>query len=281
MSDKPRDIFISYRRGGGFETAHYLYEHLTRDGYGVTFDLDTLRSGRFDEALLDRIDECTDFIVVFNKGCFERTLDSAFPRENDWLRRELGHAIAKEKNVIPVLLAGFEFPAMLPDDIDAVRFMNGPKYFREYIDAFYGKLKKDFLLTVPSGAAGIAGSMANPDVMAAGLEKCGKCHRWRRLEEMFGCERCGKNFCLEHQDLETYLCRDCAEALRAEEAEGAGPEDGPALGEESQESERLFQKGLDAYEGRGVEQSDAEAAKWWRAAAERGDVRAQYTLGVF
>ena len=152
-----RDIFISYRREGGFETAHYLYEHLTRDGYGVTFDLDTLRSGRFDEALLQRIDECTDFVVVLNKGCFDRTMDPAFPRENDWLRWELGHAIAKKKNVIPVLLAGFEFPEGLPEDIAVVRKMTGPSYSQEYIDSFYGKLKKLLRAVTATGGGEIGG----------------------------------------------------------------------------------------------------------------------------
>ena len=135
------DIFISYRREGGFETAWYLFEHLKRDGYRVTFDLDSLRNGRFDEALLARIDECTDFIVVLSKGCFDRTVDPNFPQENDWMRRELGHALEKKKNVIPILLGGYETPRQLPPDIDKVRHMNGPSYSKEYIDSFYGKLK--------------------------------------------------------------------------------------------------------------------------------------------
>ena len=154
------DIFISYRREGGFETAHYLYEHLTRDGYGVTFDLDTLRSGRFDEALLQRIDECTDFVVVLNKGCFDRTLDPAFPSENDWLRRELGHALGKKKNVIPVLLAGFEFPEGLPEDIAEVRFMNGPAYSREYLDEFYKRLKEYLRTVAPKAGGSLEGGKA-------------------------------------------------------------------------------------------------------------------------
>ena len=69
------DVFISYRRDGGFETARHLYDLLTRDGYSVSFDLDSLRSGRFDRTLLSRIDECTDFIIVLNPRCFDRTLD--------------------------------------------------------------------------------------------------------------------------------------------------------------------------------------------------------------
>ena len=50
------DIFISYRRRGGFETAKHLYDLLTKDGYRVSFDIDTLRNGDFDTELLRRID---------------------------------------------------------------------------------------------------------------------------------------------------------------------------------------------------------------------------------
>ena len=105
-------IFLSYRRDGGFETAKYLADNLQRDGYSVTFDIDTLRNGRFDEALLGRIDECQDFVIILSKGCFDRTLDPNFPVENDWMRKELAHALKARKNVIPIMLAGFdEFPS--------------------------------------------------------------------------------------------------------------------------------------------------------------------------
>ena len=137
------DVFISYRRDGGFETARHLYDLLTRDGYSVSFDLDSLRSGRFDTALLSRIDECTDFIIVLNPRCFDRTLDSTFPPENDWLRQELARALEMKKNVVPVRLAGFDaFPEWLPDDVMEVTKMNGPQYSKEYFDSFYGRLKK-------------------------------------------------------------------------------------------------------------------------------------------
>jgi len=33
-------------------------------------------------------------------------------------------------------------------------------------------------------------------------------------------------------------------------------------------------------EGRGVAQSDEEAGKWWRKAADQGNVQAQYSLGL-
>jgi len=127
------DIFLSYRRRGGFETAKHLFDLLTRDGYSVSFDIDTLRAGDFDTTLLRRIDQCTDFILILDR--------EAFDRNKDWMRIELAYALDKGKNIIPVMLSGFtEFPDNLPADIAAVERKNGPKYDQYYFDAFYAKL---------------------------------------------------------------------------------------------------------------------------------------------
>ena len=135
------DIFLSYRRRGGFETAKHLFDLLTRDGYSVSFDIDTLRAGDFDTTLLRRIDQCTDFILILDREAFDRTLDPAFDRNKDWMRIELAYALDKGKNIIPVMLSGFtEFPDNLPADIAAVERKNGPKYDQYYFDAFYAKL---------------------------------------------------------------------------------------------------------------------------------------------
>ncbi len=99
-----------------------------------------------------RIDECTDFILILNKGAFDRTVDPAFDPKKDWLRNELAYALKKGKNVIPVMLAGFDaFPDNLPDDVVRVQKKNGPKYDRYYFDDFYRKLKTVFLETPEPG----------------------------------------------------------------------------------------------------------------------------------
>ena len=72
------DIFISYRRQGGYDTAKHLNDLLVRDGYRVSFDIDTLRNGDFDVQLLNRIDQCEDFILIVDEKAFERTLDVNF-----------------------------------------------------------------------------------------------------------------------------------------------------------------------------------------------------------
>lgn len=149
MGEKKYDVFISYRRDGGSETAKHLSDLLVRDGYSVCFDIDTLREGRFDTALLRKVDECTDFILVVDKRCFNRTVDGSCKPEDDWLRMELACALQRGKNVVPVLLAGAVFPGNLPDDIKEVKWHHGPTYSQEYFDQFYEKLK-GYLHSKPS-----------------------------------------------------------------------------------------------------------------------------------
>lgn len=140
------DVFISYRREGGFDTAKHLNDLLVRDGYKVSFDIDTLRSGNFDAQLLSRIDQCKDFILIVDQHAFDRTLDPNFNPKNDWLRCELAYALKKGKNIIPIFLSGVNgFPDNLPDDVAEVALKNGPEYNRYHFNAFYADLKKRFL----------------------------------------------------------------------------------------------------------------------------------------
>lgn len=135
------DVFLSYRRKGGFETAKHLFDLLTNDGYRVCLDFDTLREGDFDKALLSRIDECPDFILIVDPNAFDRTVNPNSDPKNDWLRQEVAHALKQGKNIIPVLLDGASFPDNLPPDISQVAYKHGPSYSLEYFDSFYGKLK--------------------------------------------------------------------------------------------------------------------------------------------
>ena len=93
------DIFISYRREGGYDVAKHLYDLLSRDGYKVSFDIDTLRNGDFDTQLLTRVEQCKDFILIVDEHTFDRTIDPSFNPNNDWLRQELVHALKYDKNI--------------------------------------------------------------------------------------------------------------------------------------------------------------------------------------
>lgn len=137
------DVFISYRRDGGEYTAKILHDKLTELGYNVFFDVESLRSGQFNTKLFSVIDECEDFIAVLSPNSLDRCSN-----ENDWVRLEIAHALKKGKNVVPVLLRGFQFPEELPEDIDQLRYRSGIEASTELFDAFAKRLI-EFLKTKP------------------------------------------------------------------------------------------------------------------------------------
>ena len=140
------DLFISYRREGGYDTAIHINDLLVRDGYRVSFDIDTLRNGDFDVQLLERIEECKDFILIVDKHAFDRTTDPTSDPQKDWLRCELAHALKHKKNIIPVFLSGVNgFPEGLPYDVVGVIYKNGPEYNKYYFNDFYKQLCSRFL----------------------------------------------------------------------------------------------------------------------------------------
>ena len=106
------DIFISYRREGGDYFAQLLYDRLISQGYRVFLDVESLRSGKFNEELLRVIDKCKDFILVLPENALERCSNP-----EDWVRREVVCAINKNKNIIPVWLRNFSFPDQLPSEL--------------------------------------------------------------------------------------------------------------------------------------------------------------------
>ena len=91
------DIFISYRRSS-YETANLIATRLKAAGYSVFFDMETLRSGKFNVQLYDVIDGCTDFVLVLPPGALDRCVN-----EDDWVRLETCRAMAAKKNIIPVM----------------------------------------------------------------------------------------------------------------------------------------------------------------------------------
>jgi len=133
------DIFISYRRDGGFETAKMVQEKLKSLGYKVFLDYEELRSGKFNTQLYAKIGECKDFILICSANCFERCKN-----EDDWLRLEILHALKHEKNIVPVLLRNFEFPRQMPIGMEELSLMHGVGASEELFDAFILKLRKMF-----------------------------------------------------------------------------------------------------------------------------------------
>lgn len=111
--NKKYDIFISYRRTTSFDTANLIAEKLRNAGYSVFFDIDTLNSGKFNVQLLSVIENCKDFILVLPKDALDRCSEP-----EDWIRQEVIHAMKNDKNIIPVMLAGFTWPQPMPEGME-------------------------------------------------------------------------------------------------------------------------------------------------------------------
>ena len=136
------DIFISYRRDGGYDTAQLLYDRLTQMRYRVSFDLETLRGGKFNAQLYQRIEQCSDVLVIMSK-------DSLSLRDNpddNWFRLEIAHALKHKKNIVPVFLRDFKFPhkGELPPDIADIVDYQGVTASPEHFDSTLKKLCRNF-----------------------------------------------------------------------------------------------------------------------------------------
>jgi len=143
------DIFLSYRRDGGEAMAILLRDRLAEKGYDVFLDIEGLNSGGFNTQLLNVIDGCEDFVLICSKNALDRCAT-----DGDWVRLEIARAFEQNKNIIPLMLRGFEFPEILPDDIEFLRLQNGVAADKnEYFDAAIDRLASKFLLSKPKAAA--------------------------------------------------------------------------------------------------------------------------------
>lgn len=268
------DIFISYRREGGFEVAKHIKDLLTRDGYSVSFDMDNLMNGDFNKELLKRITECEDFILILDANVFKGTLEGR-EKQKDWLRMELSEALSQDKNVIPVMLDGFkEFPEGLPQDIADVRYKNGPKYSKEYFDTFYDRLKR-FIKEVPTDDITITDLPHNLK-MSLLLERGWLLYGAGRYDEAMTC----------FLDAADKGSANALNAIAIYHYEGRGHE------KNFQKAAQWFryaadmgyasaQRNLgDCYlKGEGVLQDDKQAFYWYKLAAEKENVKAMFKVG--
>ena len=144
------DIFISYRRTS-FDMANLIAMKLSAAGYRVFVDIETLRAGKFNERLLEVIEECKDFILVLPPNALDRCAN-----DDDWVRREVEHAIKHKRNIIPVMLRDFQWPSSdaLPEGMRDLPLYNGitiadANLFVENIE----RLKRTFLISRPQRRA--------------------------------------------------------------------------------------------------------------------------------
>jgi len=123
------DGFISYRRENASDLASLLKVQLENNFHKRIFiDIKELQEGRFDEALLNRIEETPNFILILSKSSLDKCKE-----KSDWLKREIIHAIDTRRNIIPVLMKDFTFPTddlweLFPEKMRLLSSLNGINY---------------------------------------------------------------------------------------------------------------------------------------------------------
>lgn len=117
MPDKHYDIFISYRREGGKNYARVIKPELEKRGFKVFLDFDELKDGKFDQRILDAIDDAPIFMLILSNGCLDRCVN-----DDDWVRQEILHADRSGKHIVPVEVdkSFRQMPDLVPDDVKNV-----------------------------------------------------------------------------------------------------------------------------------------------------------------
>jgi hypothetical protein len=98
-----RTVFVSYRHTDA-AWALSIFQDLTQHGYDVFIDYDGIASGSFETIILENIRSRAHFLVLLTPTALERCADP-----KDWMRREIEAALDSRRNIIPVMLEGFDF----------------------------------------------------------------------------------------------------------------------------------------------------------------------------
>src|SRR5271166_1720246 len=144
MARIEKTVFISYRRTN-VPWALAISQSLTHHGYDVFFDFTGLASGDFESVILDNIHSRAHFLVVLTPSALDRCGDPG-----DWLRREIEAALDNKRNIVPLMLEGFDFGTptianQLTGKLASLRKFNAMTLSAEYFDAAMEKLRNKFL----------------------------------------------------------------------------------------------------------------------------------------
>jgi CHASE2 domain-containing sensor protein len=131
--------FISYRTEEDGAAALLIAWSLSEQGYKAFIDVKSLNMGRFDEQLYREIESAKVFILILSPNSLARCVN-----ENDWVKKELDHALANQKIIIPVMKNGFNFDAKegIPDlpQIAALKNYHGLPYSHSDFEGFMRRL---------------------------------------------------------------------------------------------------------------------------------------------
>jgi tetratricopeptide (TPR) repeat protein len=170
MEQIEKTVFLSYRRTN-IPWALAISQSLTNHGYDVFFDFNGIASGDFEAVILANIRARAHFLVLLTPSALERCNE-----QGDWLRREIEVALGNKRNIVPLLLEGFDFGAAeiageLTGQLSRLRQYNALRvhadYFGEAMDRLRAKYLNVALDAVLHPASSTAARVAREEQAAA------------------------------------------------------------------------------------------------------------------
>lgn len=144
MTRIEKSVFISYRRTNA-PWALAVYQNLTSHAYDVFFDFNSIASGDFEQAILENIKARAHLIVILTPSALERCNEPG-----DWLRREIETGIEYKRNIIPLMMDGFDYnnPSInkyLTSRLASLKNYNSLRVPVEYFEEAMVRLREKFL----------------------------------------------------------------------------------------------------------------------------------------
>jgi hypothetical protein len=123
-----------------------VHNDLIEHGFDTFMDVESLDSGEFVRRVLSEIEAREHFVVLLQPGSLDR-----IGEDDDWLHREIAHALAHGRNVVPVTADGFGFrrDLMLPPDVAMLPSLQAVVIQPDYFPAAMERLRIRFLKTPP------------------------------------------------------------------------------------------------------------------------------------
>ena len=112
-------VFISYRRADGTKVANEIYNAL-QEKYDIFLDTESLTNGIFSTEIKNKIENCSDFIILITETTFNRCNEP-----DDWILNESRLALLENKNIIPIFIGIKGFPNNVPDCLKTLCTYNG------------------------------------------------------------------------------------------------------------------------------------------------------------
>lgn len=136
-TNKPHDVFISYRRSDGADLAKIVADGLQQRGFRVFRDIHQLDSGPFPAQIERAIIDTPGFVLLLTPESLERCISPS-----DWLTREIDLAVRHERRIVPLMVPRFRSPPSenLPDSVRHVLKYQRVTFHHEYDDASLDRL---------------------------------------------------------------------------------------------------------------------------------------------